>query len=91
MANACNPLGVTTIEDWPMHRTIVAGAPGPRCEPGTFRTAVKGPDHCPSWEVVAEMHYESRSVWRIFRYKFSLNKKFFSHREYCKPHTLKQN
>jgi hypothetical protein len=31
----------------------VAGAPGPRREPGTFRTAVKGPDHYPSWEVVA--------------------------------------
>jgi hypothetical protein len=31
----------------------VAGAPGPRRRPGTFRTAVKDPDHYPSWEVVA--------------------------------------
>jgi hypothetical protein len=32
---------------------IVTEAPGPRREPGTVRTARKGPDHYPSWEVVA--------------------------------------
>jgi hypothetical protein len=31
----------------------VAGAPGPRREPGTSLTAGKGPNHYPSWEVVA--------------------------------------
>jgi hypothetical protein len=32
---------------------LVEGAPGPRREPGTFRTPRKGPDHYPSWEVFA--------------------------------------
>jgi hypothetical protein len=38
--------------------TAVAGAPVPQREPGTLTTAVKSPDHYPSWEVVAEMLYE---------------------------------
>jgi hypothetical protein len=33
---------------------LVAGAPGPRREPATFLTERKGPNHYPSWEVVAE-------------------------------------
>jgi hypothetical protein len=32
----------------------VTRAPGPRREPGTFLVARKGPDHYPSWEVVAD-------------------------------------
>jgi hypothetical protein len=51
-------LGVTTIEDWPIHRSIFYNHWWhEHLDRGVnlFKTAVKGPDHYSSWEVVAEM------------------------------------
>jgi hypothetical protein len=54
-------------------QSLVAGAPGPWREPATFTTAGIGPNHYPSWEVVAEMReLTSRSIWRILRHKYLL-------------------
>jgi hypothetical protein len=45
--------------------------PGPRREPGTFCVARKGPDHYPSWEIVAwtatECGYSEVCVGKIWR------------------------
>jgi hypothetical protein len=54
----CRPTKDGSIKDAPCTVQSSITTNVPRRESGTFRTAVKGPDHYPSWEVVAEMLYE---------------------------------